>query len=171
MHTNTNKLIFMVLRIFAFLPAVFILLLIFGFSAQPGTASSSLSYKISLKIIHTFHSVFHISTTQAEIASYINILHILIRKIAHITEYFMLTLSLYLPFCTFDFFRNLPIKKRMLLTFPSIVFLAALDEFHQTMVPGRSGNFADVIVDSIGILAACSFLYAVSVWSKKREEP
>jgi VanZ family protein len=34
------------------------------------------------------------------------------------------------------------------------ILYAASDEFHQTFVPGRNGTFMDVVIDSLGGLAA-----------------
>jgi VanZ family protein len=39
------------------------------------------------------------------------------------------------------------------------LFYAASDEWHQTFVPGRSGQISDVLIDALGALAASLWLY------------
>ena len=64
-----------------------------------------------------------------------------------------MALSLQLPLSTL-FSTQLKSKFRILIGFAATVLFAALDEFHQTFVPGRSGNFTDVCIDSIGAVIA-----------------
>lgn len=71
------------------------------------------------------------------------------RKLAHITEYAVLT---------FLFFRaaSRNISRRRALAYGALfAFTFSLtDEYHQTFILGRSGNFADAAIDSLGILFA-----------------
>ena len=78
----------------------------------------------------------------------------IMRKIAHITEYAVLT---------FLFFRasskNLNYKKAISYSaFFSITF-ALTDEYHQLFVFGRGGNLGDVFVDSLGVFLAVFLIY------------
>ncbi|MGL4533657.1 MAG: VanZ family protein [Fusobacteriaceae bacterium] len=91
---------------------------------------------------------------------YLNIVSIAIRKTAHMTEYFILTI-LILRY-TYD----LEIKKYLFYSPIIAIFYACSDEFHQTFIPGRSGMIRDVFVDSIGVFLALIFW---SVWLKKRK--
>lgn len=68
------------------------------------------------------------------------------RKIAHITEYAILTWLL---------FRALVPNKIALLAVLIIALLYAIsDEYHQTFVFGRQGCLRDVLIDSLGIFLA-----------------
>lgn len=72
----------------------------------------------------------------------------ILRKIAHILEYAILTFLL---------FRALAREKinfvKTLILAVIIAFLYSLsDEYHQTFVQGRQGSFKDVGIDSVGIL-------------------
>jgi len=72
----------------------------------------------------------------------------ILRKIAHIIEYFILTFLLRRAFQgSFDR-DGFPI-----FIYPAILSLcyAASDEFHQLFVPGRGGSIQDVAIDAIGI--------------------
>lgn len=73
----------------------------------------------------------------------------ILRKVAHVVEYSILTLLLYRAFkgsCTMGILYSF--------VYPaSISFLYAVsDEFHQSFVPGRSAAVRDVLIDSIGIV-------------------
>lgn len=74
----------------------------------------------------------------------------ILRKFAHIFEYFVLTLLIFPAV-----FKSKQNKKTAL--FLAVVFsilYAISDEYHQTFVFGRSGNVTDVIIDLFGILLA-----------------
>lgn len=47
---------------------------------------------------------------------------------------------------------------------------AATDEIHQLLVPGRSGQLSDVILDSAGALAGLLVLGAVRFFVRRRRE-
>lgn len=72
-----------------------------------------------------------------------------IRKLAHLTEYFILYL---LTFRLLRQYYALPVA----LGFAWLICVgyAATDEYHQTFIYGRGGQVADVGVDSIGALLA-----------------
>lgn len=167
-----NKLLFknilgFTLKILSFLPAIALLFLIFGFSAQDGESSGSLSFQVSLFLVRLFSPLIPTAQSEDVLIEYAEVIHLYVRKAAHMTEYFLLTLSLQLPlaaWCSKLVFW----KKRILIGAAATVFLAALDEFHQSFVPGRSGNFIDVCIDSIGVLAASLFLYIFFTIRKKR---
>jgi len=80
----------------------------------------------------------------------------ILRKLAHISEYAILT------FLLIRAFSHHQLSKKRILFFS--VFLAVLyafsDEYHQSFIYERTGAFRDVAIDSIGI-----FL----VWLKKRK--
>ena len=81
-----------------------------------------------------------------------------IRKYAHMFEYFCLAISGLL------FFRELYAEKlrrglRACLSALLLCFVyACSDEWHQTFVPGRSGRFSDVMVDTAGSLFGLLFM-------------
>ncbi len=84
----------------------------------------------------------------------------LLRKAAHVGEYLVLTLLLVRALkLTFAYGgKNLIFAAA---GFVSLLF-AASDEWHQTFVPGRSGQVRDVFIDLIGIVAAiiiCHFYF------------
>lgn len=155
------------IKLLSFVPTLLLLFLIFGFSAQDGESSGSLSFQISLFIVRLFAPLLPASTTEADLIERAELIHYFVRKAAHMTEYFLLTLSLQLPLASWLAHRLTP-KTRIFIGFFCTVFFAALDEFHQAFVPGRSGNFTDVCIDSTGAIAAslCLFIF-FSIHEKK----
>ena len=73
-----------------------------------------------------------------------------LRKLAHISEYTILTLLLINALKE----QGLSRKKILLLAISLAFFYAISDEYHQTFILGRNGTFRDVLIDSSGIFLA-----------------
>jgi len=88
------------------------------------------------------------SSTHEEIA----VIHGVIRKLAHVTEYFILGLLL------FRAFRGgaggVPRWRWVLCSVLVVVVCAAADEFHQSFVSARTGALIDVGIDMLGGILA-----------------
>ena len=76
---------------------------------------------------------------------------LIVRKLAHFTEYFILGGLLYLDW-------RLLGRGRVLLPLAAGLIAAAADETLQTFVPGRSGEVRDVMLDFAGVAAAVGVL-------------
>lgn len=73
----------------------------------------------------------------------------ILRKIAHVAEYFVLTFLLHRALKKTFKFHGLTLS----LILAGAVFLYAVsDEMHQFFVPGRHGTFQDVLIDQLGVL-------------------
>ncbi|MCR4901948.1 MAG: VanZ family protein [Butyrivibrio sp.] len=138
-----------VLKPMSFLPAIFMMCLIFSFSAQDADESGELSYTVGREVISIANETFD----QGWTAEYMDYLtenwQYYIRKAAHITEYFLLAVSVAFPLYVYGL-RGIPL---VLVAGSFCVGYACLDEFHQTFVSGRSPQKKDVMIDSIGIFA------------------
>lgn len=165
-HRTMNNLS-LPIKLLSFLPALLLLFLIFGFSAQDGEASGSLSFQISLYLVQLFSPLLPAAMSEDVLLERAELIHIFVRKAAHMTEYFLLALSLQLPLAAW-LSKVLSWKTRIFIGFFSTVIFAALDEFHQSFVPGRSGNFTDVCIDSIGAIAASFCLFIFSFIAQKK---
>lgn len=161
------------LRYLSVVPAVFMLLLIFRFSAQDGPSSGSLSYRVCCTLLSFTDRIFSLELSAPVFASRAESMQFFVRKAAHITEYFLLTLCIFLPLRVW-----IPQKTEretgthlflhhLLPTFLLSVICAGADEFHQTFVPGRCGTPLDVLVDSVGVTLACTVLFFVITAKKK----
>lgn len=125
--------------------------MIFSFSAQNGETSGSLSGSIALKTAQVFDKLTFGHRSEEKIALLAENLEFPIRKAAHFTEYAVLGC---LWFFLFRILLEKTERKKQLIRIflcIGIVFLSAAgDEFHQTFIPGRSGNFKDVLLDTAG---------------------
>ena len=93
--------------------------------------------------------IFYLSSIPG-LTTGLGIYDLILRKFAHIFEYFFLTYLLYRAwkstkkFLSFSFF---------LFYGAFLSFLYAIsDEIHQSFVPGRGPSIIDVFIDSIGII-------------------
>ena len=77
------------------------------------------------------------------------------RKIAHMAEYFVLTYFLIIALLS----HKINKKKALIAAALLAVIYAISDEYHQTFILGRSGKSADVLIDSIGVLAMIWLYY------------
>jgi len=141
----------------SFLPSLLLLLLIFGFSAQTGEDSGSLSFRVSLFLVKLFSPFVPAALSEDTLLLRAEQIHLFVRKAAHMTEYFFLTLSLHLPLMVY-LRQKLSLFLRCVIAFICTVFFAMADEFHQTLIPGRSGNLTDVCIDSLGAFFANGLL-------------
>jgi len=83
----------------------------------------------------------------------------LLRKIAHIVEFAILTFLLYRA-TTKEGFKT---KRAIIYSFVVALFYAFSDEYHQSFVLGRHSSLKDVGIDSIGILLMTVFWYYKSI--------
>ncbi|MBZ4647735.1 MAG: VanZ family protein [Clostridia bacterium] len=111
---------------------------IFFFSAMPDTDSS----QSSLAAVNIVLGIL----SALQITADIGLLHLMIRKIAHGTEYFILCTLCINAFRSSGFSLQLSLLYGFFLS----IGYAATDEFHQLFVPGRTGTLTDVLIDSIG---------------------
>jgi len=81
----------------------------------------------------------------------LEILHHVIRKCAHFTEYFILSLLILRGIRAGEKGWHL---RWALVTVLIVAGYAALDEYHQSFVPGRGPAVADVLLDASGGIAA-----------------
>ena len=72
-----------------------------------------------------------------------------IRKLAHFTEYFILGVIFYQVYIKYVNFKKLAV---ILITHGFMT--AVLDETLQTFIPNRSGQFTDVLIDTLGVITA-----------------
>lgn len=79
------------------------------------------------------------------------------RKLAHASEYFVLSLLL------INALKNSGVKGKRIYFF-AIMFCfdyACSDEFHQLFVEGRTGQFCDVIIDTLGAVIGTIVMHII----------
>ncbi|MBQ4537046.1 MAG: VanZ family protein [Lachnospiraceae bacterium] len=132
-----------------FVAALFLLLLyliIFDFSGQDGEKSGGISRKVTIKCVEVVDNVANKNWTVAIKERLAELWEVPVRKCAHFMEYACMGMLVYImwrPWKERD--------KKLFLLVALWVFLSATgDEIHQTFVPGRDGNFRDVLLDTAG---------------------
>lgn len=131
-------------------PAAILLLalymLIFGFSAQDGETSGSLSQMISERCVELFNNLSGGHWTESFMQDLAEYFEHPLRKLGHFSEYACMGILLYILWSQW-----IKRGRKLYVLIALWVFCsAALDEFHQLFVPGRYGSFADVLLDTCG---------------------
>ena len=144
---------------------IFQMLFIFAMSSFGSDSSNAQSSQI----IQVLHQVFpSLSSRTSGLDA--SVLTFIVRKTAHFTEYAILGILFY-----FFYRQALPQKNGLqlfVLAILSSFLYACTDEIHQLFVPGRSGQFTDVLVDALGAFCGCLLLLAIrrlrKAWRARR---
>ena len=89
----------------------------------------------------------------------ISLLSLIIRKLAHFTEYLILgTLVI-------NMFTKNNAKKTYLLSILLCIIYAISDEIHQIFVPGRACQLKDILIDSVGSITG---IYLFKLLKKRK---
>lgn len=149
-----KKFLRYLLKPLSFLPALCMMYVIFHFSAQTGAESGSLSYEVSKLFVLAYNKLFMKGYDNATLNELIVLIHPYVRKLAHITEYFLLAASVSLPLYVYRL-RGIALT---LVAGAFCIAFACLDEYHQSFVAGRGPSIRDVYIDSIGIFLGILFV-------------
>lgn len=127
-------------------------------SSQDGTSSNGLTYKITDKLITISEQVQMKNSNNIKVYSSPNkvvsslankdrvSLNKVLRKIAHVMEFLILSILLCNAFFTCGVKGGNPIIYVLFIT----LLYAVLDEYHQIFVIGRGSSVKDVLIDFIG---------------------
>ena len=127
---------------------------IFLFSSQPSQESSQLSDKV-YEVVENIISITTPSDTPPDITeSQRDVIINFIRKSAHALIYTLLGFLLMGSFSLYE------MKLSLRATCSSLigVVYALSDEWHQTFVSGRSGEFRDVAIDFCGVISGIALM-------------
>ncbi|MGN0777572.1 MAG: VanZ family protein [Aristaeellaceae bacterium] len=128
--------------------------LIFAMSAQNGEASTASSDTFVLPLLNLLDRLFDL--TEASRESLYWTLQLIVRKIAHISEYALLAFLIRILAMSYRAHRP-----GMIGWLIAVVY-AATDELHQFFIGGRSSQFTDVLVDAFGALLGVAAAWAVA---------
>lgn len=129
------------------------IMVIFSFSLQSGDESGKLSSGIVAWIVGLFFP---------EDFTHIELVHFLVRKAAHFTEYFILGVLLSLTV------REAKWKRLLLAPWIMGTCVACCDETIQLFSEGRAGMITDAMLDSSGVFTGCVVLMLVLMFIDKR---
>lgn len=150
-----------------FLPALAWYALIFWFSSKTAAASGGQSSGLLGRLLDAASPSYGASGLQAFA---VETLSFPVRKAAHMFLYFVLALLLLHALTHLKRRGPWKLSRSGLLTPALCAALAALDEYHQTLVPGRSGEPRDVLVDLCGAILALG-LWALVFRSRRKPVP
>lgn len=144
-----------------------VMVMIFCFSAQNGEQSGAMSGRLTTWVLNLILPDFeNFSLEQQEAIR--STAGLIVRKLAHFSEYALLGFSLMLHICQ--------IQKRTVVRLPWLwswavgTLYAASDEFHQGFVAGRGPSIVDVMIDSSGVIVGTILLLLISLRCRKRSE-
>ncbi len=151
------------LKPLSFIPALLLMYMIYSFSAQEGDTSSNLSYKVSYKIVQSADKLFDVGLEEYQVENWAYRINHVTRKLAHMTEYFLLAIAVAFPLYVYG------VRGLLLLLVAGFICVAyaAGDEYHQTFVSDRSGCLRDVGIDSIGIFIGILVTRAIG-WTGRK---
>ena len=134
-------------RVLTTLMTLGMMVIIFCFSMEPADKSDATSGIIAERLADIFRPEWRQYPAE-ERTAYFNSVQHLVRKGAHFTEFALLGLSLRL--CLESWLG----RRRWLwaASWSGGTLYAGLDELHQLLVDGRSGQWTDVLIDSSGVL-------------------
>lgn len=159
-----------VLKIVFLSATALLLAFIFIMSAETAEESSELSVSLGYRLCEIFKPGFKTLPEEEKMQIAEGLDHF-VRKTAHFAEFAALGALLYADFALFDF-KGL---KCILPAFLSGCAAAALDELHQTFVPGRAGMATDILLDCSGVLTGCLFsllvFYIIRLIKAKKQNP
>ena len=146
-------------RIKAWLPAALWMGVIFAMSAMPGDVSGDTSGRL-MKLLLWLLSLLLGQEAAAGIPA--DVLHLLIRKGAHMAEYAVLLLLYHRAL------RMEQAKRPGLCALILCAAYAATDEFHQGFVAGRGPGVIDVGIDTLGAGIAWGMMQMLQIKRKRK---
>lgn len=137
---------------------LFLMLAIFLFSSQDAEASSALSDFIA--------RFLHIATDNDRPSEVKLIFGLTLRKFGHLSEFFLLGMSMLLTVRAWFVNAKLPVNAALSLVF--CYAYACLDELHQAFVPGRGPMLRDTFIDGTGSLIGIAIVFVFLCLRGKR---
>ncbi len=132
------------------------LVIIWGNSMLPGSISGAISNQATGGFYKLFALVFEKLPFE--------LLHSLIRKLAHFGEYMLLGI------CAVNAVRFNQMKSQRIKAWLFCISCAAIDETIQFFTPNRLAKLSDVLLDSIGALCGIVLVCLIKRWLERRKQ-
>ena len=145
----------MISKVIKIILIIFWMGLIFSFSSDTGSVSTKKSDGLIIRVDET---IIGRELNDNEKEKWIDYLVIPVRKGAHLFVYLILGI---LIISFLKEFMVVNYKVLFLAIFISFLY-ACSDEIHQMLVPGRSGQIKDVLLDTIGSSIGCFVYYFIN---------
>ena len=137
--------------------------IIFAFSAQTKEESSAVSEGFSYRVVNTTGLLLHLNLDEEQIREMANAIERFVRKGAHMTEYAILAVLLYVWINRWQ----ISCPGTACIAAALAVFYACSDEIHQLFVAGRAGRVSDVLIDSAGAILGLALFLIISQLIRK----
>ena len=119
---------------------------IFALSDQGKEESGAVSESFTYRVVSSTRFFFHLDMDDARVKEVATAIEGLVRKVAHMVEYGILSVLLYIWIGQW----SMSFLRRWGTAFGAATVYAATDEIHQLFVVGRAGRFTDVCIDGLG---------------------
>lgn len=154
-----------IIRLLLLIGIIWWMSVIFRFSAQTGTSSASSSHSVIYLIGKITKSITGHNIILSLTPIQFKRVEFVIRKMAHMFIYFMLSILVIL--FLFTYYNS--IKTKIFLTLFISFLYACSDEIHQYFVGGRSASFKDVLIDTTGAGIGILFILIIYYIIKKHK--
>lgn len=135
------------------------MVLIFLFSAQPGSASGAMSRGITAQVVAILNRLPFLTLE-------LSLVHVLLRKGAHFFVYLVLGMLAFKAL-SFDY----PLRQSAGRAWLLATAYAVTDEVHQLFVPGRHGAVTDVLIDGWGAATGIALMVLWQMLRERRRRP
>ena len=136
------------------------MLTIFLFSSENAASSTKTSKGVAKEVVSI------VVKDEKKVERIVDRDFVLVRKIAHLTEYFLLGFLLINLWASDKKDIN---YKYIIVAIIIACLYAASDEYHQTLIAGRSGELKDVIIDTVGAsLGSVTYYGMFKIFRKRR---
>lgn len=142
------------------------MLFIFNFSNQKAYYSTKLSDSFIYKTICKVYKVFHNNVSEEKLDEIVSDYTVIVRKLAHFTIYLILGILVLL------FVKEFKLNFKYTFIIPLLIcyIYVISDETHQLFVEGRSGEFRDIFIDTLGSFIGISLTLFVCKIRRIREK-
>jgi len=134
--------------------------LIFYLSHQNAAESDN----VSGGFIESIVKFFIPDASPETLAKWVENLNFVVRKLAHVSAYFVLGILTYMSVSTYKIFSS---AYKVALSLTICLGYSVSDEYHQTFISGRSGELRDVGIDSIGIVSGVTLTFLIHLIYKR----
>lgn len=139
---------------------IFWIFIIYYLSNQAGSVSGSNSGYIIYNIVAFIYKLLGLNNSNIDVV--VEIIHNPIREVMHLLEYLILGIIMYATLGQYNITKNI-----ILITIMLCFIYSVTDEIHQVFIPGRTFEYIDIILDSIGSIIGVLFFHNFS--NKKLE--
>lgn len=136
------------------------MLTIFLFSSENAASSTKTSKGVAKEVVSI------VVKDEKKVEKIVDRDFVVVRKIAHLTEYFLLGFLLINLWASDKKDIN---YKYVIVAIVIACLYAGSDEYHQTLIDGRSGEIKDVIIDTTGASLGSLTYYGMFKIFKKRK--